>query len=147
MDQNFIKYINESFKKLVETYGFRIKTELNKEQSYMIEYGSEDFVIKIEKYFREFYASVYRVNELDNGVNLFNLLGYLKQEDVKVPKSEYFRKEIDIDECYRKQLNHISTAIYENYPLIHDFFNDDKYELNMAKLEKYWKKIHPELYE
>lgn len=143
MEQSFVKYIYEFLKSLIEIYGFRIKTELNEGQSYMIEYSSNDFVIKIEKYFREFYVSLYKIDKPDNEVNLFNLLEYLKQADSKAPRSEYFRKEKDIEECYRKQLSHISSVVYENYDLIKDFFSSDNY----PEFEKYWKNKHPELYE
>ncbi len=146
MEQNFLKYIYEFFKKLIEIYGFQIKAELNEGQSYMIEYSSGNFVIKIEKYFREFYATLYKINKPDKEINLFNLLGYLRQGDAQVPKSEYFRNEKDVEECYKKQLNHISRVIYENYNLINDFFSDNDYELKMVEFEKYWKNKHPELY-
>jgi hypothetical protein len=146
MEQNFIKYVYEFFKRLVEIYGFKIKAELNEGQSYMIEYSSGGLVLKIEKYFREFYATLYKINKPDSEINLFNLLEYLKQNDTRIPKSEYFRKEKDIEECYRKQLAHISSVIYENYNLINDFFGSDDYEIKMAEFEKYWKNKHPELY-
>lgn len=146
MEQNFIKYISEFFKKLIEVYGLQIETELNEGQSYMIEYSSGIFVIKIEKYFREFYATIYKLNKSDSEINLFNLLEYLKQFDTQVPKSEYFRNEKDIEECYKKQLNHISEVIYKNYNLINDFFSGNDYELKMIEFEKYWKDKHPALY-
>ncbi|SFC87191.1 hypothetical protein SAMN05421747_1522 [Parapedobacter composti] len=146
MKQSFIKFIYEFFKRLVEVNGFKIKTELKEGQSYMIEYSSDSFVIKIEKYFREFYATLYKINKPDSEINLFNLLEYLKQGSVEIPSSKYFRKEKDIEECYRKQLIHISTVIYENFDLIADFFNEPKYELNVIEFEKYWKNKHPELY-
>lgn len=139
MEQNFTKYVHEFFKKPMETYDFRIKTELNDDQSYLIEYSSKDFVIKIENYFREFYASLYKINYPNREINLFNLLEYLKQNDVIVPKCDYFRKEKDIDVCYRKQLNHISIVINDNYVLIKDFFSSGNYELEIIEFEKYWK--------
>ncbi|MXV14540.1 hypothetical protein [Hufsiella ginkgonis] len=146
MEQSFIKYICEFFKGLVEMYGFKIKKELNEEQSYMIEYSSGDFVIKIEKYFREFYATLYKINKPDSEINLFNLLEYLRQGDTQIPKSEYFRKEKNIEQGHRKQLAHISSVIFENYNLINDFFSSDNYEIRVAEFEKYWKNKHPELY-
>lgn len=146
MEQNFIKYIRAFFSKLIELYGFILKKELNEEQSYMIEYSSVNFAIKVEKYFREFYATLYKLNKPDNEINLFNLLEYLKQGDAQVPKSEYFRNEKDIEECYRKQLDHISGVVYENYNLINDFFSGNDYELKMSEFEKYWKNKHPEFY-
>ena len=69
MEQVFLKYIYEFFKKLLEIYDFQIKLELNEKKSYMIEYGSKDFVIKIEKYFREFYASLYKKDKPDDEID------------------------------------------------------------------------------
>jgi hypothetical protein len=135
MEQNFINYIYEFFKRLIEVYGLQIKAELNEGQSYMIEYSSGNFVIKIEKYFREFYVTLYKPNEPDKEINLFNLLEYLRQGDAQVPKSKYFRNENDVEECYKKQLNQISEVIYENYNLINDFFSGNDYELNMIEFE------------
>lgn len=146
MEQGFVKYIYEFYKKLIEVYGFQTEKELNEGQSYMIEYSSKSFVIKIEKYFREFYATLYKIDKLDNEINLFNLLEYLKQDDAQVPQSDYFRKEKDIEECYKKQLAHISSVIYNNYDLIDDFFGEDNYELGVVEFEKFWKSKHPEFY-
>ena len=146
MEQNFVKYIHEFFEKLVEHFQFKIKKELIQEQSYVIEYISKNFVIKIEKYFREFYARLYEINDLNNEINLFNLLEYLNQGSINVFKSEYFRNEKNLEECYRKQLEHISSAAYTNFFLINDFFSQDKYKLKIADFEKYWKNKHPELY-
>lgn len=146
MEQSFVKYINEFFRKLIEIHNLSIKFELNEGQSYMIEYSSKHFVIKIEKYFREFYVTIYKVNKANNEINLFNLLEYLRQDDLKVPKSNYFRKEKNIEECYRKQLNHISSVIYENYSLINNFFGSVNYEAMVVDFEIYWKNRHPELY-
>jgi hypothetical protein len=146
MGQIFIKYIYEFFKKLIEVHGFKIKAEINDGQSYMIEYCSESFVIHIEKYFREFYVSLYKVDDPDNGIDLFNLLEYLKRETTVVPTSEYFRKEKDIEECYRKQLQHISIVIYENFDVINDYFSDGNYEARFADMRNFRKNKYPELY-
>lgn len=146
MEQSFVKDTYNFFEKLVEIHGFKIKTQINEEQSYMIEFSSSDFVLKIEKYFREFYATLYKIDRPDNEVNLFNLLEYLRQGDTQIPKSEYFSKEKDIQEGYRKQLAHISSVIYENYRVINDFFSNEDYEIKLAEFEKYWKNKHPELY-
>ena len=146
MEKIYIKYVHEFFDKLIEKYGFKIKEELNDGRSYMIEYSSENFVIHIEKYFREFYVSLEAIDDADNGIDLFNLLEYLKRNFAEVPKSEYFRKEKNIDECYGIQLNHITTTIYENYTLLNDFFSEGNYELKIAEFEEYWKNKHPELY-
>lgn len=100
MDAPFIKYIFSFFNSLVDLHGFKKKNELAGGQSYMVEYSFKNFVIKIEKYFREFYASVYQLNDSDNEINLFNLLEYLKQDNTP-PRSEYYSKENDLDEYFR----------------------------------------------
>jgi hypothetical protein len=142
MTQVFIKYVKEFSKNLIERYGFRIQKELNEDQFYLIEYVSKYFIVKIEKYFREFYVTLYKIDDKDNEVNLFNLLGYLKQSNLK---SDYFRKEKDIEECYRKQLNYIFSILNDNYDLINDFFSNN-YVIQIDKFEKYWQKKHPDLY-
>lgn len=146
MEQAFLKYIYKFFKNLIEVYGFKTKTELNEGQSYLIEYSSDNFIIKIQKYFREFYVTLYKLNKPDYEINLFNLLEYLRKGDRQVPKSEYFHDEKDIEECYRKQFAHISSVVYDNYKLINDFFRESEYELNTMEFEKFWKDKHPEFY-
>jgi len=146
MEQNFVNYIHELFRNLIEVHNFKIKIELNENQSYMIEFISANFVIKIEKYFREFYVSVYKIDNLDSEVSLYNLLEYLMQGVENIPKSEYFRNEKDTEGCFKKQLKHISTVIYDNYTILNDFFRNDDFELKIVDFEKYWKAKHPCLY-
>ena len=144
METNFSEYVNEIFKRHIAVDGLQIKTELNEGRSYVIEYRSGSFVIKVEKYFREFYVTLYKLNKPDEEINLFNLLEYLRRGDTQIPKSEYFHNEKNINECYRKQLNHISETIHANYGLISDFFSDIDYEIRRVEFENYWKKMHPE---
>lgn len=134
MDAPFIKYIYSFFNRLVELHGFKKKHELADGQCYMVEYSSENFVIKIEKYFREFYASVYQLNDLENEINLFNLLEYLKQDDTPI-QSEYYNKENDLDGCFRKQLDHISSTFFDNHHLIIGFYNDNTYKFDSGSLK------------
>ncbi|MGF7082081.1 hypothetical protein [Mucilaginibacter sp. UYCu711] len=143
MKENILKYGHEVFKELIETYGFGIKTEINESQYFKIEYESKNFVIQIEQYRQEFYVLLYKTYE-DDGVNLFNLLDYLKGSDA--PYSDYFRKEKDIDDCYRKQFNHISNVIYENYSEIVRFFSEGDYRSKSNEFSKYWRSKHPEVY-
>jgi hypothetical protein len=51
-----------------------------------------------------------------------------------------------MNECYRKQLKHISTIIYNNYELIDSFFKSKNYETNIANLEKYMLNKYPSLF-
>ena len=146
MNEVIRKYTNNFFNLLISKFGFEIKTEMISDESYLMEYVSEKYVIKIEKYHREFYLSVYSLFDQDNEINFFNLLEFLKQNDTEVTDSKYFRKEKDVEECYKKQLNHISNVIYDNLDLLNDFFSKDKYEKNALEIHSYWKNKHPELY-
>ncbi len=90
-------------------------------QSYSVEYGSNIFVIKIEKYRREFYVTLFKTSSKQE-VNLFNLLSYLNKESKESPKSEYFNDEVNMEESYRKQLDHISATICNNFEIINFFY-------------------------
>lgn len=146
MAQIFEKYIGCFFEKLMKVYSFKIKSEINEGQTYMIEYSSTDFVIKIEKYFREFYVTLYKVNDESNEINLFNLLEFVKQKDLNISKSKYFPTGKNLEECYKVQLKYMSTVIYDHYDIIIDFFCNGNYKSRLAEFNKYWQDKHPELY-
>ncbi len=139
MEDNLTKYIHEYFDKLVEIYGFKINAELNEGNSYMLEYISKDFAIKIDKYYREFYLTVYSTNEPDIKINLFNLLEYINCGKLIIPKSKFFSGEKTLEECYKKQFEYLYSVLIENYFEINYFFKTDKYKSNIAKLKQYWK--------
>ena len=122
MKLDFIVFVYEYFEKLISIHGFIKRNELIDDQSYFIEYSSSIFVIKLEKYRKEFYATLYKLDDPDNKVNLFNLLQYLNKSSLKAPESNYFHEENNINECYRKQLRYISGIIYENFVEINIFF-------------------------
>lgn len=140
------KYADDFFNTLILKFGFKVKSETVSDEFYLMEYVSESYVIKLEKYFRELYTTVYSLSRQDKEVNLFNLLEFLKQNDAEVPDSNYFRKEKNLEECYKKQLTHISSIIYDNLDLLNDFFSKDKVERNILELDSYWKSKYPELY-
>jgi hypothetical protein len=146
MEQNFLKYVYDCFAELVKKYGFSKENELNDGQSYSIEYRSNTFVIKLEKYRREFYATLYKTGNPDSEVNLFNLLHYLNQDSSNVPKSDYFVGEDDIEECYRKQLNHISATVYDNFTVINEFFSNRNFDSKFADIKKFILNKYPELF-
>jgi hypothetical protein len=127
MKQKYLKYIYENFAKLVEKYGFVKSMELNEEGAYSIEYSNAAFMIKLEKYFMEFYVALYKTGT-DKGVNLFNLLNYLNKDSSDISESNYFKEEKDLEECYKKQFNYIVDTIDKNFVLINDFFTSGEYE-------------------
>lgn len=146
MDETFLIYSRQLFEALVQEKGFTLKTELSDGQSYMIEYDSGNYVVKIVNYFRELYVTLYKMKDPKNGINLFNLLEYINRNDLSSPKEEYFRKEKNLNECYKKQLEYILSVVYENHAVIDDFFREGNYDLNCSNFEEFWKKKHPELY-
>jgi hypothetical protein len=146
MAHKFQKYLYDSFLKLVEKYGFIKLTELNEEGAYSIEYRSDAFVIKLEKYFREFYVTLYKTGYPDNGVNLFNLLNYLNKASSDVAKSRFFEEEKDLDERYKKQFNYIADTIDENFAEINDFFKSENHESEMAEIDKFMINKYPNLF-
>jgi len=146
MEQIFIKYLNEFSQNLIEKYGFSIKHEFNEEQSCFIEYSSANFIITIEKYFREFYVLLYKVNNIDKGIELNNLLEYLNQNENYTPYSRDFLKEKELEECYRKQFQEISTLFFDNYEKIDTFFNNNNFEEKFQIMEEYRQNKYPELY-
>lgn len=141
------KYTDAFFGELISKFGFEIKTQIISDESYLMEYASETYVIQIEKYHREFYTSVYSLSDPDQGINISNLLEFLKREMGDKPElEEYFRTEKNIEECYRKQLKHTSKIIIDNLDLLDDFFSEDMYKRNALEFHNYWKSKHPELY-
>jgi hypothetical protein len=142
MNAEVVNHIHKSFEILTTRYGLSMLNEINEDQYYLVEYGSKDLKIEIESYYRELYAAVYKTDKSKDGIALFNLLGYLKQDSLDKPEPNFFREEKNLDECYKKQISHIVTALLENYPMIKDFFENDSYDA----FEKYWKTKHPEFY-
>lgn len=146
MKLRFIEYLHDSFQNLVDKYGFSKTNEINDESSYSVEYRSNTLVIKIEKYRREFYVTLYKTGNADKEINLFNLLSYLKRDSLNVPVSAYFEEEKDINECYRKQLNYLSAIIYDNFILIDDFFRSENYKSKMEDIKKGMLEKYPWLF-
>ena len=59
MAVNIKKYTDDFFEPLRTQYGFRVIQVQDNSDGFLVEYASETFVIKIEKYHREFYTSLY----------------------------------------------------------------------------------------
>lgn len=143
--QNFIKYVYVYFSKPLEKYKFIKENEFTEGDSYSVEYKSDSFVIKIIKYRREFYLTLYKSENPKNEINLFNLLQYLNKT-TEIPKSNYFTDENEIDESYRKQLNYLSTCLYENFEEINVFFSNKSYESKVVDLENFMINKYPNLF-
>jgi hypothetical protein len=147
MEQNLLEYLYNCFTNLIEKHAFHIENELNDGQSFSIEYHSNIFIFKLEKYRREFYATVYKSDNNNNDeIALFNLLKYLNRNSSNVPESNYFKEEDDIEECFKKQLCHISTTLYENYSAIICFFENTNYNSEIKNINNFMISKYPELF-
>lgn len=146
MENNYRVYMNDCFRQLIDVYGFKENNIVDEGQVFSKEFFSNIFVIKIEKYFREFYVYLYLDNVNNYEINLFNLLDFLIKNEEKKIQSNFFRNEKDIHESYKKQLKYMSSVIYENFDLLKEFFRKEKYELNIKEFEKYWRNKYPEFY-
>jgi hypothetical protein len=148
MEQKFVKYLYSSFAQLVERYGFVKQGEINEGKSYSIEYCSDIFTIKLEKYSREFYVTLYKTGSPDNGVNLFNLLDYLKSSNFS--NFKYFdgelQGEIQLGEYYKKQFNHLATTVQDNMVMINNFFNSENLESKLSDITKFMLDKYPALF-
>jgi len=146
MEQKSINNLYDSFSNLIRVYGFSKLKEVNDQESYLIDYGSDNFVIELEKYRREFYVILFKTGHNDSGVNLFNLLSYLNQDSTDTPTSNYFKEEKDLEESYKKQFNHISNAVYDNFDKINDFFANENYKTKLVEIRQFMVKKYPGLF-
>jgi len=148
MSSRISQFVDESFKKLVEEFGFRKTEELDEGQSYNVKFQSDAIIIEIEKYFREFYDNVSGIDDPDAGVAVYNLLSYLMRESGNAPpQPNYFKEEKNLDDCFRKQLNYIAQTILTNLEAITGFFKNEKYKEERIKLHNYLKEKNPQLYD
>lgn len=146
MKQHLVSYLHKLFGRLLDVYGFKVRNELNIGQDYAVEFVTNSFVIKIEKYRCELYVTTYKEVDDDKEINLFNLLEYLRRGSAATIRSNYFREEGNVETRFKKQLDYVTSVFRENYDLIASFYSDANYYDEVDKFEKYWKKKHPELY-
>lgn len=147
MKINIKKIVIECFSKYVIKYNLTYKDEFYDHQSLCIEYQSENFIIKIEKYRRDFDIILYKIGFCDDGINLFNLLRYL---NVNISEFEYYNEAFNdikaLNDYYKKRLNFISTALFSNFEIIDNFFIEKNYKSNLEKINNYMIKEYPNLF-
>jgi hypothetical protein len=73
MKSNFAKYVSQYFDEFIKNNLFIKQYELDDGQSYIVEFSTDLFVVKIEKYRKEFYVTLYKIGYSDEEINLFNL--------------------------------------------------------------------------
>jgi hypothetical protein len=146
MKESFLKKIDEIFEKLLVKYAGVKEHEVNEGNTYFVDYRFESFVLNIENYRREIYAALYKVGDSHNVVNLFNLLMYLNQGSPNVPEANYFKDEEDLEECYKKQLVHISSIVDDNFTIINTFFNRQNLDSKFKDIREFMIRKHPNLF-
>lgn len=64
------------------------------DNSNSIELSCDVFNVKLEKYRREIYITLYKSGHIEDEINLFNILQYIKKDSLsKVPVSNFFSEE------------------------------------------------------
>jgi hypothetical protein len=138
--------VNSSFGSLAHKYGLRQKNQADDGDTYSVEYEAKHFVIRLEKYRVEIYTTIYKIDNPDIEINLFNLLTYLAPPKDEIPTAEYYKDETDDEKCYKKQLTHIATVLDNYWEAIDDFFSTGDYSSKVAKLREFMVRKHPELF-
>lgn len=72
MPINFKSLLDPYFNSLEKDYRFKICNEINDGYGYSVEFKSDLFVLKLEKYRREFDPILYKTISPDKEINLFN---------------------------------------------------------------------------
>lgn len=138
--------VTSSFRVIAEKNGFRQQNEVNNGSAYSVEYASKDFVVRLEQYRTELYATLYKTGNPEKQINLFNLLAFMAHPQMVAHASEYFYDEANVEERFRKQVDHITTAIDKHIDEIHAFFVADDYSSKVARIEDFMVKKYPELF-
>jgi hypothetical protein len=138
--------VEQSFRVFSEKYGFRRQNEVDDGQVYSVEYASISFIIKLEKYRYEIYATLRKADKANDEIELFNLLSYLAQPSLGAPKSKYFRYVLNYEKRYRKQLAHIVASIERYSTEIIMFFNSEDYAAKVADVRKFIINKNPKLF-
>ena len=146
MNHKILEYIKICSKSILEGGHFYLKKEVDIGQTYFIVYRSKNFDLKIEKYFKEFQVTLYRVDDFQNEISLYNLLNFLNININNFPKSKIFQREQDSEKNYKQQLNEIFIMLFENYIIIDNFFNCTDFELKLIELKKFIISKNPELF-
>jgi hypothetical protein len=140
------KYVCDYLSFLINEYEFFKGEEIFDDQSYSIELRSKTFVVNIEKYRREIYLTLAKPGFEENEINLFNLIHYLFQENNNISMSNYFSEIKDPAECYRKQIEHISTVLKNNYEIICHFFEIEDFQAQLEKINKFMLEQYPMIF-
>jgi hypothetical protein len=146
MYQELISYAKLCFTNLVKVHEFQYRTDLIDSSSFIMEFDSKIFNIKIEKYRNEFYTTLCKINYPNDEINLYNLLDYIfKTDNNDRVFSNYFDEFTDF-ESYKLQIKYISDLIYDNFNAINNFFNNEDYMFKYEDLRKFIIMKYPDIF-
>jgi hypothetical protein len=138
--------VSDSFKPLTEKYGLYQRSEILDGPTYSIEYVFNNFIVRLEKYRVEIYATLYKEDNPDEQIDLFNLLAYLTRPQSNAPVGEYFHNETNNEERFRKQLTHIAMVIDQYFAEIDGFFRFGGYASKVADVREFVINKYPWLF-
>lgn len=138
--------VNQYFSFLKVNHGFVLSGQEIHNSDYRIVMTSPDLVIKLEKYRRELYCYISRLDDPESEVHLFNLLRYLSSGNISESSLQYFSHIEDATESLTLQLKLISGKIQDNYLSIAEFFEKENYKSNLSKLNAFVMKQNPNLF-
>ncbi len=147
MNKKILKHIDICFSKLIKKHGFVKRNEVNTKDDYSIEFWSDTFMLKIEKYRRDFQPTLFSSTFKDKGISLFNLFRFL---EIKFSEFNYYHNELsgekELEEYYKKQISYISDLLYKNLSLIQGFFDKPNFKSRLADINAFMIKEYPYLF-
>ena len=138
--------IEESFSRLITELGFRKENTVDTNCD-SAKFISEHFGIKVEKYRREFYVTLFKLESPNQEINMFNLLNYLNLNSNLVLESNYFADEANVMNSYRKQLEYISSTLYRNFQTIKEFFGREDFSSEHDRVNEFMRAKYPNLFQ
>jgi hypothetical protein len=139
--------VNSCFHALVEKHGLRQIEEMETNEAYSTKFVTTNFVVKLEKYRTDIYATLLKSVEARREMDLFNLVDYLRSSSVTEIVPDYgIRDEGGISEGYRKHLGKISSALMRNFTAIDGFFAAEDFERSAQSVDKFMIDKYPDLF-
>lgn len=143
MQQKYINQVQISFNYLIADHGFLKGGEVNSGDIYFSVYESLSFCVKVEKYRKDFYITLFRPAMPELEIELFNLLSFLSRKGEKTLKSISRDKGKD---PIRKQVTTLAGTLLSNLEIIRLFFMDSSFEERVDELRSELIKMNPDLF-
>jgi hypothetical protein len=147
LDNETLDFLHDSFAELVNRCGFVRVNEFRDDQVFFTEFQSDIFGIRLEKYRREIYPTVFKVGHRKDYINLYNLLRFLQ-----IPFAEFtyqrgkFKETHELELYYPKQIEHISETILENLNPLIGFFKEEDYKEKVDRIREFMIDRYPEVF-